>query len=118
MEMKKGAERLARQRTEADVAARGRGETVGLYFSIHKYQDESLILKPSLGEEELVRGNEQDRKGSREVEARGRVLLPKGPDPVAVPALASSNQKWMHSKIGGGASGILTPAGHYNKRGR
>lgn len=119
-EMKKAAERLARRRTEADVAAKSRGEIGGSYFSVHKHRTESPESKTALGEEERFRGSKQDLKESRDVEARGRNSLPQDKDPVAAPALASSNQgKWTNSRIGGGAcdgvSGILVPPWYYNK---
>lgn len=122
-EMKKVAERLARQRTKVDVAARNRGETVGPYFSIHKHRAEYAESKTALGEKKSIRGSEQGLKESRDVEARGRDVLPQGHNPIAAPALASPNQgMWMNSKHGGGAcgggSGILTPVGYYNKWGR
>jgi len=44
-EMKRLAEHLARQRTEADVAARSRGETVAPYFSIHKHPSRIVGIK-------------------------------------------------------------------------
>lgn len=120
-EMKKMAECLARQRTEADVAARSRGDTVGPYFSIHKHQAESSESTTALGgEKKPCRGSEQGLKKRRDVEAHGHNLILQDNNPVAAPALASSNQgKWTNSKTGGGAcdgvSGILTPAGYYNK---
>ncbi len=120
-EMKKVAERLARQRTEVDVAARSRGDTVGPYFSIHKHQAESSESETALGgERKLIHESEKVLKESLDVETRGRNVLPQGHNPVAAPALAFSNQgMWTNSKTGDGAcdgvSGILTPAGYYNK---
>ncbi len=119
--MKKLAEHLARQRTEAHVAARSRGETVAPYFSIHKHQAELLESKTALGgEKKLCWGSKQGLEEGRDVEAGGRNVLPQGHNPAAAPAFAFSNQgKWMNSKTGVGAcdgvSGILTPAGYYNK---
>lgn len=115
-EMKKGAERLARRRTKAEGVARRRGEGGGAYFSVFKQQAELVESKSACGGEELGRGGEQGLEESRDVEGRGRGVLPQAHDTVAASALTSS--KWMNSNIGGGSSGILTPAGYYNKWGR
>lgn len=116
-EMKKVAEGLARRRTEADGAARRRGESVGPYFSIYKQRAELSESKVVLGDKEQLGGSEQGLEQSRDIEAYGRNVLPQGHDPVAAPALASSNQgAWTNSKKGdasGGVSGILTLAWYY-----
>lgn len=113
-EMRKGAERLARLRTEANGAAR-RGEIVGPYFSMHKQQAELVKSKTACGGEELGRGGEQGLEESQDVEGRGRGVLPQAHETVAAPALTSS--RWMNSNIGGASNGILTPVGYYNKWG-